>query len=167
MLFFLFLDFLLTNTFSICEHFVQHNNRPFIDLEHRQIDNGCNLGDLVKTHDNRLNDAVILVDPEKYKLLNPKTREINNEAVNAILVGDNRNESGNNFTAYIVYPPENVAKMSNSEIVEFVRETTHIDLIGTWMDVGKRATFVNFRVEAHNDLLNIEIPEERAMNVIG
>jgi hypothetical protein len=161
MLFFLFLHFLLTNSFLLCEHFIVHN-QPFWDSLFNEIASGCDLDRLARDYNGNLNEVILFVDPDVYKLLYPVQNEINNEAVCAELVGDNYEQSPNDFTVCVSYPPENVLEMSNQQIKEFLKETTVVRMGPKTQGAisGEIAPFTRFRVEPHNDLLNLELNRE-------
>lgn len=102
------------------------------------------------------------MNPDLYKLLHPLHNQINNEAVGAELVGDNYEQSPNNFTVCVSYPPENAEEMSHQQIIEFLKETTVIKMGPKTQGAisGEIAAFTRFRVEPHNDLLNLELNRE-------
>lgn len=102
------------------------------------------------------------MNPDLYKLLHPVHNKRNNEVVGAELVGDNYEQSPDNFTVCISYPPKNVDEMSHQQIREFLKETTIIKMGAKTQGAisGEIAPFTRFRVEPHNDLLSLELNRE-------
>ena len=167
-LFFLFLDFLLTNSFLLCEHLIVCND-PFWYSLFNEVASGSDLDKLARDYKGNLNEVNLFVNPELYKLLDPLNNQINNEVVGAQLVGDNYDQSPNNFSVCVSYPPANVEEMSHQEIIQLVKKTTVVKMEPSSQQgviSGEIAPYVRLRVEPHNDLLNLDLDQE-IENIIG
>ena len=160
MLFLIFSDFLLTKSFLFYENFIVYNE-PFRDFLFNEI-TGSDLDKLAKDHTDSLNEVRFLVNLDLYKSLHPVHNRINNEAVCAELIGDNYEESPDDFTVGLPYPPQNIGSMSDPQIKAFLKSTIIIQKGSNTQGVvtGEMTPSTRLRVEEGDDLLNRELNRE-------